>query len=107
MPAAIELCMLAERRNAQWALDHQLVHRVTAPGAELAEAEKIARRLASLSAPAMSVTKITLYKAYDLTYPEMFEFSLPLRNAVLDAGSTSPTGSVAHDQRIDRNDPLS
>lgn len=86
MPAALELGLLAERKDAAWALAHQLVHRVAPAGEELAEAEKIARRLCDMNAAAVQVSRTTLYKAFELSYREMFEFSLPLRNVVLDAG---------------------
>jgi enoyl-CoA hydratase/carnithine racemase len=86
LPAALELGLLAEKKNADWALARQLVHRVAPAGQELAEAERIARRLCEVSLPAVQATRTTMYQAFDLTYPENYEFSMGLRNAVLDQG---------------------
>lgn len=86
MPAAVELCMLAEKKDAAWALAHQLVHQVTLPGEELGAAEKIAERMCSLSFPALLATKKTLYRAFDLAYREFFDYAMPLRLQVLDSG---------------------
>lgn len=86
LPSALEFGLLAEKKDAQWALAHNLVHRVAPAGEELAEAEKIARRLCEVSLPAVEATRITMHKAFDLTYAENYEFSMALRNAVLDHG---------------------
>lgn len=93
LPAAMELCMLAQPVDAAWALRHQLVHRVTPAGQALGQAHELAQRLAAMHPGALQVTKATLHRAADLTYREMFEYSLPLRNAVLadaDRASGSP-----------------
>ncbi|MES3000558.1 MAG: enoyl-CoA hydratase/isomerase family protein [Pseudomonadota bacterium] len=86
LPAALEFGLLAEKKDAQWALANRLVHRVAPAGEELAEAEKIARRLCEVNLPAVQATRTTMYKAFDLTYAENYEFSMALRNAVLDQG---------------------
>jgi enoyl-CoA hydratase/carnithine racemase len=86
LPAALELGVLAERKGAQWALARGLVHHVAPAGEELAQAEKIARRLCELSLPAVCATRATMHKAFDLSYTEHFEYSMALRNAVLDQG---------------------
>lgn len=86
MPAAAELCLLAERKDAAWALAHHLVHQVTLPGEEMTAAERIAERLCNLSYPAVLATKRTLYRAFDLDYGQMLEYSMPLRARVLDMG---------------------
>jgi enoyl-CoA hydratase/carnithine racemase len=86
LPAAIELCYLAEKKDAAWALQHQLVHRVAPPGEEMAAAEAIARRLCEVSFPALRATKRTAWKSLDLSYDEVFRFGLQLREAVLASG---------------------
>ena len=86
LPAAIELCFLAEKKDATWALAHQLVHRVTLPGEEMAEALRIAQRMAGMSAAALRVTKQTMYKALDFSYSEVYKFGIPLRHEVFRAG---------------------
>lgn len=86
LPAALELGLLAEKKNADWALSRGLVHSVAPAGQELAAAGRIARRLREVSQSAVQVTRTTMYQAFDLTYPENFEFSMALRNAVLDEG---------------------
>ena len=86
LPAATELCLLCEKKDAGWALANHLVHKVTVPGEEMAAAEKIAERLCTMSMPAVQATKQTLNRAYEKTYQEMLEFGLPLRAAVLEAG---------------------
>lgn len=89
LPAATELCLLCEKKDAEWALKHQLVHKVTEPGGEMAAAEKIAERLCTMSMPALQATKQTLNRAYEKTYQEMLEFGLPLRAQVLAAGDAT------------------
>jgi enoyl-CoA hydratase/carnithine racemase len=86
LPSALEFGLLAEKKDAQWALAHRLVHRVAPVGSELAEAETIARRLCEVNLPAVEATRTTMYKAFDLTYAENYEFSMGLRNAVLEQG---------------------
>lgn len=86
LPAAVELCFLGEKKDAGWALTHQLVHRVSLPGDELSEALRIARRLCDMSAPALQLTKKTLYKSLDLSYGEVYKFGIPLRQEVFRTG---------------------
>ena len=99
LPAATELCLLCEKKDAQWALQHQLVHKVTPPGGELAAAEKIAGRLCTMSMPALQATKQTLNRAYEKTYQEMLEFGLPLRAQVLAAGDATARSQAFLDKK--------
>jgi enoyl-CoA hydratase/carnithine racemase len=85
-PASLEFGLLAQRMDAQWALAHQLVHRVVPAGQELAEAERMARRLCEVSLPAVQATRACMDQALEMGYAEHFEFSMALRNAVLDQG---------------------
>ena len=86
MPAAVELCLLAEKKDAAWALAHQLVHQVTLPGEEMAAAERIAQRLCEMSFPAVVASKKTLYRSFELPYRELLDYAMPLRAQVLDTG---------------------
>ncbi|WP_028601188.1 enoyl-CoA hydratase/isomerase family protein [Ottowia thiooxydans] len=86
LPAAVELCFLGEKKDAAWALAHQLVHRVSLPGEELGEAMRIAKRLCDMSAPALQLTKKTLYKSLDHSYGDVYKFGIPLRQEVFRAG---------------------
>ena len=85
-PAAVELCFLGEKKDANWALSRQLVHKVALPGEELALAEQIARRLCSVSLPALRVTKQTMARAHDMTYVDLFAYGMPLREQVFASG---------------------
>lgn len=86
LPAAIDLCFLGEKKDAAWALKHQLVHRVVLPGEELEAALQIAASLCRMSMPALRLTKQTMYKALDLAYREVYEFGLPLRKEIFSSG---------------------
>lgn len=86
MPAAMVLCLLAEKQDAAWALAHQLVHEVTLPGQEMAAAERIAHRLCAMSQRGVVATKKTLYRSLECNYRQLMEYGLPLRAEVLDAG---------------------
>jgi len=87
LPAAMELCLLAEKKDAAWALSRQLVHEVTLPGDEVAAAERIAKRLCEVNFAAVVASKKTLYKSADLNYRELLDYAMPLRAAVLDTGA--------------------
>jgi len=86
LTAATELCLLAEKKDAAWAREHRLVTEMTLPGHEMAAAERIAQRLCSMSWPAVLASRHTLYRAWDMDYAQMWEYSRPLREAVLDSG---------------------
>ncbi len=86
LTAATELCLLAEKKDAAWALSRQLVSEVALPGQEMAAATRIAERLCAMSWPAVLVTRQTLYRAWDMDYAQMWEYAKPLREAVLDSG---------------------
>lgn len=93
LPAALDFVLLAEKKDAAWALAHQLVHQVTLPGEELAAAEKIAERLCSMSFPALVLARRTLYRAFDQSYREMLDYALPLRAQVLATGESRTRAS--------------
>ena len=86
LPAALELGLLAEKKDAQWALSNRLVHRVVPVGEELAEAGRLAQRLSQMDAQAVRVSRQTMYKSLEMNYAQMLKYSLPLRNAVLEGG---------------------
>jgi enoyl-CoA hydratase/carnithine racemase len=86
LPAALEFGLLAEKKDAAWALAPRLVHGVAPAGQELAEAGKIAGRLCEVSPAAVQATRTNMYQAFDLGYAENYAFSMALRNAVLDEG---------------------
>lgn len=103
LPAAIELCFLGEKKDAGWALKHQLVHRVSLPGDELREAMRIAMRLCDMSAPALQLTKKTLYKSLDHSYGEVYKFGIPLRQEVFRTGDASRAVAAFVDTRSNVN----
>jgi len=82
MPAATELCLLADKRDATWALKWGMAHQVVIPGEEEAAAEKLALRLAGMDTAAMQVSKQALQKSVDLSFREVVEFAEPLRKEV-------------------------
>lgn len=102
LPAAIELCYLGEKKDAAWALAHQLVHRVVLPGEEIAEAEKIAKRLCEVSFPALRATKRTVWKSLEMSYDEVFAFGLPLREQVMASGDAKRASSAFVESRTTR-----
>jgi E-phenylitaconyl-CoA hydratase len=86
LPAALDLCLLAEKRDAAWALSRQLVSEVTLPGEEMAAAERIALRLCAMGQRGVIASKKTIYRSLETNYRELMAYGLPLRNEVLDAG---------------------
>ncbi len=86
LPAATELCLLAEKKDATWARENRLVTQVTLPGEELAAARRIADRLCAMSWPAVMASRETLYRAWDMEYDPFWEYAKPLRDGVLDSG---------------------
>ncbi len=89
LQAALEFSLLGEKKDAVWALNAGLVHRLVEPGTELAVAETMAERLAGMDLSAMRVSKRALYKAAEASYKELLAFSEPLRQQVLDAKKSS------------------
>jgi E-phenylitaconyl-CoA hydratase len=89
LQAALEFSLLGEKKDAVWALNAGLVHRLVEPGTELAVAETMAERLAGMDLSAMRVSKRALYKAAEASYKELLAFSEPLRQQVLDARKSS------------------
>jgi enoyl-CoA hydratase/carnithine racemase len=82
LPAATELCLLADKRDAAWALKWGMAHQVVLPGEEEAAAEKLALRLAGMDSAAMQVSKQSLQKSVDLSFQEVVEFAEPLRQEI-------------------------
>jgi enoyl-CoA hydratase/carnithine racemase len=100
LPAALELCCLAEKKDAAWALHQRLVHRVVLPGEELAEAERIAARLCQVSFAALRVTKQTAWKALEASYEDVFRFGMTLREAALATGDAKAAATSFTGERL-------
>jgi len=83
LQAALEFSLMGEKKDAAWALQTGLVHKVVEPGSELAVAETMAQRLASMDLDAMRVSKQALYKSAEMNYRELVAFAEPLRQQVL------------------------
>lgn len=88
-PAATELCLLGEKKDASWALAHGLAHRVTVPGEELALAMQLAEKLGAMDSASMQLSKQALDRAVDLSFDEVVAFVEPLRKQVLAAGKAA------------------
>ncbi len=89
--AALELLLLAEPRDAAWALRVGLVNSVAPAGEVLPAALRWAKRLATMGPGALAATRETVLRAYDVDAATAARLGHALRRVVIDSGETSRT----------------
>lgn len=102
MPWAIaaELLLLAERVDAARAREVGIVNKVVAPEDLLAEAERMARRLAELSPVAVQGMKEAMVAASHLDYPGIDAITAHVQNRVMNSEDRKEGGRAFVEKRM-------
>ena len=95
---AMELAMTGELFSAQRAYELGFVNRITAPGEALAEAKKLAAKIAANGPLAVATTKQVIVESQDWSIADMFARQQPLLERVL-TSEDAREGAMAFAQK--------